>query len=220
VTTTAIDWRWDDLADALAAGLRAAAADVELEQAVRGLDARSELELHPVLRGGLQAAGYGVAAEVRFPRDRVLRRRSEGVRCDMVVTPGGRPLADAAEQVGLFAPEDAVALVDAAWLEVKVVAQHNERGPNRAYASALQRPVWKDIDKLAADPHIVHGAAVLVLFTVDAEVANHDLGVWSSGASLRGLRLMPREQRSLAIGDRLGNRLCTVAVFPLERGPA
>ncbi|MDC0722294.1 hypothetical protein [Nannocystis bainbridge] len=220
MNTTAIDWRWDDLADALVAGLGAASAEVELEQAVRGLDARSELELHPVLREGLRGAGYGVTAEVRFPRDRILRRRSEGVRCDMVVTPGGRPLVDPAAQVGLFAPTDAVELVDAAWLEVKVVAQHNERGPNRAYASALQRPVWKDIDKLAADPHIRHGAAVLVLFTGDAEVAVHDLGVWSSAASLRGLRLMPREQRSVAIGDRLGNRLCTVAVFPLDRGPA
>jgi len=197
VTSSAVDWRWDDLADALAAGVEAASADVELEQAVHGLDARWELELHPVLREGLRRAGYGVASEVRFPRDRGLRRRSEGVRCDMVVTPGGRPLAEPQAQLGLFAPADAVALVDAAWLEVKVVAQYNERGPNRAYA-----------------------AAVLVLFTADATIAGHDLDVWSSGASLRGLRLMPREQRTVPIGDRLGNRLCTVAVFPLARGPA
>jgi hypothetical protein len=220
VTSSTADWRWDEIADALATGVAAASAEVELEQAVRGLDARLELELHPVLREGLRGAGYGVAAEVRFPRDRGLRRRSEGVRCDMVVTPGGRPLADPEAQLGLFAPADAVALVDAAWLEVKVVAQHNERGPNRAYAAALQRPVWKDIAKLAADPHILHGAAVLVLFTADAAIAGHDLDVWSSGASVRGLRLQPREQRSVAIGDRLGNRLCTVAVLPLERGPA
>lgn len=219
MTSPAIDWRWDDLADALAAGLQAASADVELEQAVRGLDARCELDLHPVLHAGLRGAGFGVAAEIRFPRDRGLRRRSEGVRCDMVVTPGGRPLVDPAAQLGLFAPADPVALVDAAWLEVKVVAQHNERGPNRAYATALQRPVWKDIAKLAADPDIRHGAAVLVLFTADAAIADHDLDVWSAGASARGLRLLPREQRGLAIGDRLGNRRCTVAVFPLERPP-
>lgn len=219
MTWPASEWRWDELAEALAAGLRAASEEVELEQAVRGLDARRELALHPVLHAGLRAAGYGVTPEVRFPRDRSLRRRSEGVRCDMVVTPGGRPLADPGAQLGLFAPGDAVALTDAAWLEVKVVAQHNERGPNRAYAAALQRPVWRDIDKLAADPDIHHAAAVLVLFTADAETARHDLDVWSSGASVRGLRLLPREQRSLPVGDRLGNRLCTVAVFPLARGP-
>lgn len=213
----AIHWRWDDLADALAAGLAGAAADVELEQAVRGLDARGELELHPLLRSALRARGYGVAAEVRFPRDRGLRRRSEGVRCDMVVTPGGRPLAEPGAQLGLFAAPDAVALGDAAWIEVKVVAQHGERGPNRAYAAALQRPVWKDIDKLAADPELRHAAALLVLFTEDAAVAGHDLDEWSARASLHGLPLLPREQRSVAIGDRLGNRLCTLALFPLAR---
>jgi hypothetical protein len=217
VHAEAIDWRWDDLADALAAGLAGASADVELEQAVRGLDACLELELHPLLRSALRARGYGVAAEVRFPRDRGLRRRTEGVRCDMVVTPDGRPLADPGAQLGLFAAPDAVALADAAWIEVKVVAQHNERGGNRAYAAAMQRPVWKDIDKLAADPDIRHAAALLILFTADAAVAGHDLDEWSARASLHGLPLRPREQRSLAIGDRLGNRLCTLALVPLAR---
>lgn len=215
VTSPAVAWRWDDLADALAAGLQRAADEVELEQAVRGLDARSELELHPLLHAGLRAGGYGVAAEVRFPRDRGLRRRSEGVRCDMVVTPDGRPLAEPGAQLGLFAAPGAVLLAEAAWLEVKVVAQHREGGPNRGYAGALGRPVWKDIDKLAADPAIAHAAVVLIVFTEDAAVASHDLDVWVSAASVRGLRLGPREQRALAIGDRLGNRLCTVAVVPL-----
>ncbi|HEY8379737.1 MAG TPA: hypothetical protein VIK91_24770 [Nannocystis sp.] len=213
----AVHWRWDDLADALASGLRGAAAEVELEQAVRGLDALGELELHPLLRSALRARGYGVAAEVRFPRDCGLRRRSEGARCDMVVTPDGRPLAEPNGQLGLFTAPDAVALSDAAWIEVKVVAQYGERGPNRAYAAALQRPVWKDIQKLAADPDIRHAAVLLVLFTADAEIAAHDLDAWSARASLQGLPLLPREQRPLPIGDRLGNRLCTVALFPLAR---
>lgn len=210
-------WIWEDLADALAEGLRTASAEVELEQAVRGLDALAELELHPVLHAALRARGYGVTPEARFPREQARRRRSEGSRCDMVVTPGGLPLADGSDQLGLFAPRDAVALADAAWIEVKVVAQHHEGGPHRAYAYALQHPVWKDVEKLAGDPAIRHAAVLLVLFTEDVAVAEHDLGVWSQRASLRGLDILPRIQRTVLIGDRLGNRACTLALYPLVK---
>ena len=212
-------WCWHALADALADGLRRAAAAVELEQAVRGLDACLELELHPLLQAALREAGYGVHAEQRFPRDRGKRRRSEGSRCDIVLTPEGRPLASEGPQLGLFAPTGAVALCDAMWIEVKAVAQFRELAANRAYAQALQRPVWKDVEKLAGDPQIAHALVLLVIFTADAEVAEHDLGVWESRARERGLPLWPRVQRSLAIGDRIGNRVCTLALFPVERRP-
>jgi len=198
-----IDWSWPELADALAAGVARAAEAVELEQAVRGLDACSELELHPVLQAALRDAGYGVFPEQRFPRDRSQRKRSAGARCDLVVTPDGTPLDDGA-------------LGEALWIEVKVVAQFHRQGPNRGYARALQTPVWNDVKKLASDPTIVHGLVVLVLFTVDAVTADHDLDVWRARACDRGLHLWPRVQRSLPIGDRLGNRLCTVALFPLD----
>jgi hypothetical protein len=210
-------WSWHALADTLAAGLIDAAGHIELEQAVRGLDARSELELHPVLHASLRAAGYGVHPEQRFPRERGKRRRSEGVRCDMVVTPDGLALEPEESQLGLFAPRQTIAITDALWIEVKAVAQFHEQRPNRAYAAALQRPVWKDVEKLASDPQILHAAVLLILFTADAATAEHDLGVWAGRASLLGLPLWPREQRSLPIGDRLGNKLCTLALFPIER---
>jgi hypothetical protein len=199
-----IDWSWSALADALAAGLARAADALELEQAVRGLDACGELELHPVLQAALRDAGYGVFAEQRFPRDRDQRKRSAGARCDLVVTP------DAAT------PLDDAALADALWIEVKVVAQFHPLGPNRGYARALQTPVWNDVARLAADPTIVHGLVVLVLFTADAATADHDLDLWRSRATERGLHLWPRVQRSFPIGDRIGNRLCTVALFPVD----
>ena len=66
-------WSYEDLADGLAAGLATAAAELELEQAVHGLDVRRELDLHPLLHAGLRAAGYGVHPEQRFPRERGLR---------------------------------------------------------------------------------------------------------------------------------------------------
>jgi hypothetical protein len=199
-----IDWSWSALADALAAGLARAADAIELEQAVRGLDACGELELHPVLQAALRDAGYGVFPEQRFPRDRNRRKRSAGARCDLVVTPdAGMPL-------------DEAALGEALWIEIKVVAQFQRLGPNRSYARALQAPVWNDVKKLAGDPTIVHGLVVLVLFTADATTADHDLDVWRTRATERGLHLWPRVQRSLPVGDRVGNRLCTVALFPLD----
>jgi len=210
-------WSYEDLADALASGLATASAELELEQAVHGLDVRSELELHPLLHAGLRAAGYGVHPEQRFPRERSLRRRSEGTRCDVVVTPEGLPLVDDAAQLGLFAPARAVALADAMWIEVKAVAQFRALAPNMAYAQALQRPVWRDVEKLASDPQIAHATVLLIVFTADAVVAEHDLGVWAARASERGLPLWPRVQRTLAIGDRVGHRCCTLALLPIER---
>lgn len=208
---------WDDLAAAVVAGLEREAAAIELEQAVRGLDARAELELHPLLHDALRAAGFGVYPEERFPRDRGKRRRSEGSRCDIVVTPGGRPLADARAQGELFVDAGAIDLADAVWIEVKAVAQFREHGPSRAYAAALQRPVWRDVDKLAQDPGIVHAAVLLILFTADLATADHDLEVWALRAGRQGLPLWPRVTRSLSIGDRLGNRCATAALFPIER---
>jgi hypothetical protein len=219
-----LSWSYEDLADALVSGLARASAELELEQAVHGLDVRRELDLHPLLQAGLRAAGYGVHPEQRFPRERGLRRKTEGTRCDLVVTPDGLPLVDLpsgagrkAAQLGLFAPARTVALADAMWIEVKAVAQFKALAPNRAYASALQRPVWADVEKLASDPQIAHAAVLLILFTADATVAAHDLAVWASRASQHGLPLWPRVERSLTIGDRVGHRCCTLALWPIER---
>lgn len=209
-------WAFDHLADAVAAGLARAEADLAAEQAVHGLDIRRELDIHPILHAGLRAAGYGVNPEQRFPRDRVHRRRSQGVRCDLVVTPGGLPLADDTIQPDLFAPRTATPLTDALWLEVKTVAQFHPTGPHRGYAQALQSPVWRDARKLADDPQIRHAGVLLILFTADREVADHDLDVWARGARVRGLPISPREQRHVPIADRIGNRLCTAALVPIQ----
>jgi hypothetical protein len=215
--TPAHAWALAELADALGAGLERAAAAVELEQAVRGLDARDELALHPLLHGALRDAGHGVAAEVRYPGDRTRTRRSEGRRCDVVVTPRGLPLVEDRPQLDLFRPAAACALADALWLEVKAVAQFVEGGPNRAYARAIQAPVWRDVEKLASDEGIRHAALAFLLFTADEEVARHDLGIWASRGAGRGLPIGAPHLRAVAIGDRLGNRLCTVALYPIAR---
>lgn len=190
---------WQSVVEALSEGLEREAQALELEGAVVGLDGRRELELHASIEACLRDAGYGVLRERRFPSEGG-RKRSSGRRCDFVLTRDGRPLDE-----------------DAGWLEVKVVAQHRPLGANRGYASRLTSPVWADVEKLAADPGIHDAAVLLVLFTETDAIADHDLEAWARRATERGLHLWPRCERTLAIGDRLGNRRCRLAIFPLER---
>src|SRR5688500_16424576 len=83
----AMTWSPAEIADAVAAGLRARARADELEQAVYGFDALPELALHPILHASLREGGYGVWPEQRYPGGFSRRKLSEGKRCDVVLTP-------------------------------------------------------------------------------------------------------------------------------------
>ena len=185
---------WQTVVDDLASGFERLSAELEVEQAVVGLDGQRELALHALIERCLLDAGYGVTREGR------------------ALVPDGDP--------ALFDPVDAATDADAGWLEVKLVAQHRPHGAGADYSQRLQGPVWRDVTKLARDPGIHDAAVLLVLFTEDDATANHDLAVWARRASERGLALWPRRESALDIGDRLGNRRCRLAIFPLERPPA
>ena len=207
-------WSIAKLANVLEAGLLQEASRLEGEQAVYGLDARDELALQPQLAQVLQDAGYGVHREERYPAYRKRRRESEGERCDLVLTPGGRPLATPEKSRTLFDPIDAVALQDAFWMEVKVVAQFTTRGPNRRYSS-LFGAVRRDIAKLSKEPGISHAALLILLFAQDERIADHDLEVWRSQCRDKGHRLGAPALRGVSVGDRLGNALCKLALYPV-----
>jgi hypothetical protein len=201
-----------DVADALAAGLAAEAARLDREQAVYGLDARDEVALHPVLAEALRAAGYGVHREVRFPSERLKRSKAEGERCDLVITPDGRPLASPEAQGTLFIDPDAVDLEDALWLEVKAVQQFQPEGPNAGYSGQLLSTVQQDVRKLSKEPHILHAALLIVLFVAEPAVAEHDLRVWQDRCLERGLPIAAPYLRGLPITDRHGNAWCALAL--------
>jgi len=206
-------WSPADIADAVTAGLKNQAAADDLEQAVYGLDARDELALHPLIRHALQQAGYGAWSEQRYPEARTKRRRSEGQRCDLVLTRDGRPLRDPAAEATLFdAVVDAADWREAFWLEIKAVTQFTCDGPSSQYSRELLNPVTQDLRKLADAADLVHAGLPLVLFTADEEVAQHDIGAWLDRAWKRGLSLQPPACRGFAITDRLGNAWCGVAV--------
>src|SRR5437868_1923692 len=96
-------WPLDPIADAAADALRARAAELREAHAVYGLDARAELDFHPIIAAGLKRSGVGVLREQPYPHEwfRKLRppktaREGEGLalpiprdrmRCDLVLTP-------------------------------------------------------------------------------------------------------------------------------------
>ncbi|MBT8485743.1 MAG: hypothetical protein HKO59_13770 [Phycisphaerales bacterium] len=210
-------WPLADIADEIEATLRREAERCDREQAVRGLDTLDEIDLHPILADGLRHAGYGVAREQRYPSDWKRRRETEGERCDLVLTNDGRPLRVPDRRATLFDDPDAVDLDEALWLEVKVVLQHTEEGPNARYASSLLSTVRQDVAKLSKDDGILHAALLIVLFVADAMVAEHDLGIWQNKCLDRGLPIGAPYRRTREITDRLGNRACVIALYPVGR---
>ena len=207
-----------DIADAVEAALRTEADRLDREQSVRGLDAVDELSMHPLLAGSLSAAGYGVFGEQHYPTVGRRPRDNEGERCDLALTPGGRDLNDPSREPTLFDPPDAVAFDEAFWLEVKVVCQFTPEGPNQRYASLLLSTVGEDVTKLSRNRGIRHAGLLIVLFAEDRSTAEHDLAQWLDRCLQRRLPVGSPSMRTFGITDRLGNGVCTVALYPV--GPA
>jgi hypothetical protein len=211
-------WSTSDIADAVEAGLRRCAKDADLEQAVYGIDALDELGLHPLIEQALTDHSFGVWREQRYPDDRLKTKRSEGQRCDIVLTPDGLPLRDPLIKGTLFDDQPAADPDAAYWLEVKTVAQFETGGPFPRYSSELLSPVVKDIKKIWSDGTIRHGGLLLVLFTATQEIAEHDLAAWHTRCLDRGFPVGPPAVRGFEINDRIGNGWCAVAAFGIRGG--
>ncbi len=215
-------WRERDILSACAEGLRAAAQACDDEQSPYGIDALAELAVQGALRGGLLAAGYGVHAEVRLPNRASLPRRSEGERCDIVLTERpGEPLADPLDAGTLFSGSG-VPMDDAFWIEVKAAHQFalvdGVAQASRAYSSQLLTAAVRDVNKLATQ-RLAFAAVLLVAFTADEETARHDIAAWAHRCLDVELPIGSPMRESFPITDRIGNQVCTVAltrVSPLE----
>src|SRR5438105_3433250 len=121
-----LKWDFSTLADRLGEILSHAEADLRLEQAVYGLDAKDELTLHALLAQGLRRF-YEVAREAHYPST-VGRKLTHRQRCDLVLSSKGRPLRLDSAPPSLFDPPDLCDPRDALWLEVKVAYQFREGG--------------------------------------------------------------------------------------------
>lgn len=204
-----------DIADAVTTGLRARAAQDDLEQAVYGFDSLAEVKLHPLVHAALREAGLGVFPEQRYPSDWINPKRSEGLRCDVVITDDAKGVAlrDPRTRGTLFDTLDAVDPEDAYWLEIKTVSQYTTRGPFKGYSKELLSPVADDVKKLWADSLIFHSGLLLILFTETREVAEHDLLAWFDRCLKRGYPVASPSARGFEISNRIGNGWCEVAVF-------
>ena len=208
-------WCVASMADAVQHGLKREEQRLLDEQAVSGLDARDEVTLHELLADALAETGLGLHREIRYPDARQHRKRSQGDRCDLVLTPEHRPLVIPESTATLFADAEAVPLEDAFWLEVKVVSQFTEDGGNAAYSSQLLSSLREDVAKLSRDRGILHSALLILLFTHEESIATHDLGVWQDRCLEQGLPISAPAHRVVPIANRLGNSCCTIRIYPI-----
>jgi hypothetical protein len=233
-------WRDDELLELAARALGEHAASLDAEQSVRGIDALDEVDLHPILARGFSGAGLGVLREVPYSGPRGARpRTAERERCDLVLLPHGAtrlrdPVATLREAdalrgtlfEGLSVPANAAEAPpeDACWIEVKTVGQfecvEGVPGPNRSYASGLVRGMTTDLRKLARDPRITMGALLLVLFTADKAVGEHDLHLALHKAIDANAPVRTVRRASFAITERIGNAWCDVCWIEAARAGA
>lgn len=208
-------WSPSDIVDSIAKGFRNHAARENEEQVVYGFDCRDELGLHPLIQEVLRAEGFGVWPEQRYPSDWEKTKRSEGKRCDIVLTQDANSvgLRDSRIRGTLFDTPNAVDPEQAYWLEVKTVAQYESEGPFRGYSKELLSPVAEDVKKLWSDALIFHAGLLLVLFNENKDVAEHDLVAWHRRCLDRGYPVAVPAVRGFPISNRVGNGWCSVALF-------
>lgn len=206
-------WDFSTLADHLAETIGHAEADLRLEQAVYGLDARDELQIQAMLAEGLKQH-YEVAREVHYPST-AGRKLSHRQRCDLVLTDRGRPLRLDTVEPTLFDPARQAGPTDALWLEVKVAFQFREGGLRHGgYGGQWRTHVIEDLRKMEADPLIRHAGLVLVVFNESEQILNKDADLFESVLTIKEVLAGFRQVRSVPILDRIGHRICSILVWP------
>ncbi len=210
-----MDARWDlfTLTDQLAAIIARAEAALRLEQAVYGLDARDETQIQSLLAEGL-VENFEVAREAHYPSS-AGSKLSHRQRCDIVLTPMGRALRADSAPATLFDPANLCGPDEALWLEVKVAYQYREGGVRHTgYGAQWRTNVVSDLRKMEAEPLIREAALVLVVFNESEPILQKDLDLFETVLSRKEVLAGFRQVRSIPILDRIGHRLCTIAVWP------
>lgn len=201
------------LADQLERVVQSAEAASRLEQAVYGLDSRDELTLHAMLAEGL-AGHYEVAREVHYPSS-AGRKMTHRQRCDLVLSPKGHPLRLDTRPTTLFDDPGQVSPAEALWLEVKVAWQFREGGTRHGgYGAQWRQAVVADLKKMETEPLIHEAALLLVVFNESEEILHKDLDLFESVLVQKEVLAGFRQVRSVPILDRIGHRLCSIALWP------
>jgi hypothetical protein len=206
-------WDFSTVADRLGEVIARAEADLRLEQAVYGLDARDELAIHVMLAEGLRRH-YEVAREVHYPSS-AGNKLTHRKRCDLVLSPKGRPLRLDSAPPNLFDPPDLASPAEALWLEVKVAYQFREGGARHGgYGAQWRTNVVEDLVKMEAEPLIKEAGLVLIVFNESDQILDKDLELFESVLALKEVLAGFRHVRSVPILDRIGHHVCTAALWP------
>lgn len=206
-------WDFSTLADQLAQVIQRAEDDLRLEQAVYGLDAREELALHALLAEGLKQH-YEVAREVHYPSS-AGNKLSHRQRCDLVLTPKGRPLKLDSAEATLFDPPNLCDPSEGLWLEVKAAYQFREGNVRHTgYTGQWTTNVVSDLKKMEAEEKIREAGLLLIVFNESGEILDKDLDLFESVLAQKEVLAGFRKVRSVGILDRMGHRVCSVALWP------
>ncbi|HEY7087113.1 MAG TPA: hypothetical protein VH518_03430 [Tepidisphaeraceae bacterium] len=206
-------WDFSTVADYLGEVISRAESDLRLEQAVYGLDSRDELTVHTMLADGLRAH-YEVAREVHYPSS-VGRKLTHRQRCDLVLTPMGRPLRLDSAPPTLFDPANMAGPDEALWLEVKVAYQFREGGARHGgYGAQWRTNVVEDLRKMEAESLIREAGLVLIVFNESQQILEKDLELFESVLAQKEVLAGFRQVRSVPILDRIGHKVCTAALWP------
>jgi hypothetical protein len=206
-------WDFSTLADHVGRALQSVEDELRLEQAVYGLDAKDERALQSLLADRL-AAQYQIAREVHYPSTRG-NKQTHRQRCDLVLSPLGRPLRFDTAPSSLFDPPDMCDPSEALWLEVKVAYQFREGGARHGgYGAQWRGAVVEDLRKMEADPLIHDAGLLLVVFNESASILEKDLELFEDILAQKEVLAGFRQVRSVRILDRIGHQLCTAALWP------
>jgi hypothetical protein len=201
------------VADHLGQAVQQAEKNLQLEQAVYGLDARDEIALQNLLADYL-TANYEVAREAHYPSS-AGAKRTHRMRCDIVLSPKDCPLKLDFAPETLFDPKNQCSPSQALWLEVKAAYQFREGGIRHGgYGAQWRTNVVEDLRKMEAEPLIREAALVLIVFNESPEILDKDLDLFETVLAQKEVLAGFRQVRSIPILERIGHRLCTIALWP------
>ncbi len=206
-------WDFSTIADHVQQVIQSAEDEKRLEQAVYGLDSCDEKQIQSMLAGGL-ARWYEVAREVHYPSS-FGKKLTHRARCDLVLSPLGKPLKRDATPPNLFDPPQQCPPGEALWLEVKVAYQYREGNVrHRGYGSQWRSAVIEDLRKMEAEEPIREAGLLLIVFNASAEVLEKDLDLFETALVIKEVLAGFRQVRSVKITERIGHHLCAAALWP------
>ncbi len=206
-------WNFCEVADHLAAVVQSAEDAIRLEQAVYGLDSRDERQVHQLLVDGL-SKNYSVVREVHYPSS-AGKKLTHRQRCDLVLSPLHCPLKLDSKPPDLFDPPDQSSPDESLWLEVKVAYQFREGGLRHSgYGPQWRTAVVDDLKKMEAEPKIKEAGLLLIVFNESREILSKDLELFEDILAQKEVLAGFRQVRSIDIWDRIGHRLCSLALWP------